>query len=66
MLAGLCSAAEAIGYTYGAAAAGLQHRADFGSMAMPANLLAGMLDASTLFFVRNTCCLLHMPCAHLD
>lgn len=55
MLAGLRSAAEALGYTYGAAAAGLRHRADFGSMAMPANLLAGMFDATTLF-----CMPLHM------
>ncbi|KAK9837510.1 hypothetical protein WJX81_007648 [Elliptochloris bilobata] len=43
-------AAEAIGYTFGAAAAGLQHRADFGSIAMPANLLAG--DPAVLHYPK--------------
>ena len=56
MLAGLRSAAEALGYTYGAAAAGLRHRADFGSMAMPANLLAGMLGTSALFSACREMC----------
>ena len=59
-MAGLRSAAEAIGYTYGAAAAGLRHRADFGSMAMPANLLAGMLDGA-LSACRDMGWLSHMP-----
>jgi len=42
-----CRAAEAIGYTYAAAAAGLRHKADFESLAVPGNLVAGALNSLT-------------------